>query len=97
MKRRQGAAEEISYWKNALQEGVDFVLSEGSRVKQLIQATASLSQPEVRKRELRALLKAGKELRCGNLVVVTLDHEATEVHGGARVRFVPLWKWLLRE
>jgi len=50
---------------------------------------------DTKKRELRALLKAGKELRCSNLMVITEDYEAEEKIKNKKVKFIPLWKWLL--
>ena len=50
---------------------------------------------ETKKRETKALLKASKELKCNNLLVITKDYEGEEKLGGKKVRFIPLWKWLL--
>jgi len=91
--RRSGV--ELHYWKNPLHEEVDFVVRNGIKTEQLIQVCCDLTDPDVRKRELRALLKAGRELRCGRLLVVTEDYDAIEKVKGRRVVFVPLWKWLL--
>ena len=49
----------------------------------------------IKERELKALVKASKELSCGNLKVITWDYEGEEELKGRRIRFVPLWKWLL--
>ncbi len=86
---------EIHYWKNALHEEVDFVLRNGARVEQLIQVCSDLTDPDTRKRELRALLKAGRELNCRRLLVITEDYDAVEKVRGSKVVFRPLWKWLL--
>ena len=49
-------------------------------------------------RELRALIKAGSDLGCPNLLVITERREGEEVitwdGKSATVTFVPLWKWL---
>jgi len=47
-------------------------------------------------REVNALLKASEELRCNSLQVITRDYEGIEEIKGKKVRFVPLWKWLLK-
>ena len=91
--RRPGV--ELHYWKNSLHEEVDFVVRNGTRVEQLIQVCSDLTDPDTRKRELRALLKAGRELRCSRLLVVNEDRDAVENVKGRRVVFTPLWKWLL--
>jgi len=86
---------ELHYWKNALHEEVDFVLRNGTRVEQLIQVCSDLTDPDTRKREVRALLKAGRELKCRRLLVITDDYDAVERTKGGTVVFIPLWKWLL--
>jgi hypothetical protein len=41
------------------------------------------------------LLIASKELHCNNLLVITRDYEAEEKIKGKKIKFIPLWKWLL--
>ena len=90
---------EIFYWKNEKNEEVDFVIKEGLKVKELIQVSYDIRNLDTRKREIRALLSASKELKCKNLVVITkdLDSEKEEEWFGTkrRVKYIPLWKWLL--
>ncbi len=82
---------QIYYYKSKEGYEVDFVIKKGLKVKQLIQVTDASSKEEIKKRELRALLKASKELQCKDLLVITWDYE-TEEDG---IKFMPLWKWLL--
>lgn len=86
---------EFYYWKDYSQKEVDFVIKEGLDIKQLIQVTYASSKDEINKREIKALLKASKELKCNNLVVVTWDHENEETVNKKKIKFIPLWKWLL--
>ncbi len=87
------------YWKNSQQEEVDFVVKQGTKIKQLIQVCYSLSNSETKNRGIRALLKAAKELKCKDLLVITSDKEGEEhiewfgIKG--KIKFIPLWKWLL--
>ncbi len=83
----------IYYWKSQLQEEVDFVVKEKESIRQLIQVCYDLEN--AKEREIKSLVKAGKELRCKNLMVITNDYEAEEKIKGKRIRFIPLWKWLL--
>lgn len=41
------------------------------------------------------MVKAGGELRCANLLVVTDSEEGEETVEGKKIRLIPLWKWLL--
>jgi len=86
----------IYYWKNKRGQEVDFVLKSQKKVKQLIQACYNLSDPETKNREIDSLLNAGKELNCNNLLVVTSDYEGEEKIDGEKIKFIPLWKWLLK-
>ncbi|MFA4647381.1 ATP-binding protein [Pyrococcus kukulkanii] len=81
---------EVYYWKDREGE-VDFVIKEGNKVIQLIQVTYELNDENYR-REVDALLRASKELKCNNLLIITWDQDET-LEGNIRV--VPLWKWLL--
>ncbi|NOZ81593.1 MAG: ATP-binding protein [Candidatus Micrarchaeota archaeon] len=86
---------EIYYYKDALQHEVDFVVKEGPGIKQLIQVTYASARDEIEKREIRALRKASKTLKCRDLFVITWDYEGEEVADRKKIKFVPLWKWLL--
>lgn len=96
LKRRK---EDSYYWKNSEKEEVDFVLKGDNKVKQLIQVCYDISDPNTKKRELRALLKASKDLECGNLLIINGDYsgeEKVEWFGiKGKVKFIPLWEWLL--
>lgn len=100
-KREVSCRRKIYYWKNIQQEEVDFVIVEGTKVVQLIQVCYDTSEIKVKEREVRALLKAGKELKCKRLLVVTGNYEAEEeiewfgLKG--KIEFIPLWKWLITD
>lgn len=88
--------ENLFYWMNDMQEEVDFVIKGERDVKQLIQVCYSTDEYETKRRETRALLKASKELKCKNLLVITENEEGEEEIEGKKISFVPLWKWLLQ-
>ncbi len=91
--------EEFFYWKNEKNEEVDFVIKKGSKIDSLIQVCYDLKSPGTLDREIRALLKASKELKCKNLVMINKDREEVlekEWFGiKGKIKFVPLWKWCL--
>ncbi|MEE9152314.1 MAG: ATP-binding protein [Thermoplasmata archaeon] len=86
---------EVYYWKDHQQNEVDFVLKKGPKVTQLIQVTYATIRDDVNERETKSLLKASKELRCRNLLVITWDFSGKEKIDGKEVSYVPLWSWLL--
>lgn len=96
LKRRD---EEIYYWKNQQQQEVDFVVRKGLRICKLIQVCYDVDNLDTKKREVRALISASRELKCKNLLVITMDKEGEEIFEWfgvkRKIKFVPLWKWLL--
>ena len=83
----------VHYYGGSGEKEVDFVVSESGRVVELIQVTLSLK--DARERELSAIIRAGRNLGCENLTVVTLEEEETIERDGRRINVVPLWKFLL--
>jgi len=81
---------------------VDFVISLHNKVRELIQVTYATNIDEIRNGELKALELArehkGIKHYNPNLTVITWDYEDVRTldNTGLRVRFVPLWRWLLK-
>ncbi len=90
---------ELYYWRNQQGEEVDFIVKRGTQVVELIQACYSLVREKTGNREIRALLRAGKELACNKLTVLTLreDKEVTHEWFGIKgvITYKPVAKWLL--
>lgn len=90
---------ELFYWRNQQNEEVDFVIKKGTQIVELIQACYLLENPKTRDREVRALLKTGKELGCNKLTILTLREEKQEIHEWfgikGTINYEPLGKWLL--
>jgi hypothetical protein len=82
---------EIYYWKDHLQREVDFIIKEGTEVKQLIQVTYASGRDEVKDREIKAIRKASWDLGCKAMKVITWDYDDKE----GSIEFVPMWKWLI--
>ncbi|MBW2968877.1 ATP-binding protein [Candidatus Woesearchaeota archaeon] len=95
LKRRQLTQQEIYYWKNSQHEEVDFVIKESMKIKQLIQVCYDIDDYTTKKREIKALLKASKELKCSNLLVITEDKTGKEKIKGKIINYISLWKFLL--
>ncbi|MEK6864665.1 MAG: ATP-binding protein [Nanoarchaeota archaeon] len=94
--KRHGA-EGVFYWMSVAQEEVDFVVKPKQKVEQLVQVCYSLELAETKKKEINALLKASRELKCGNLLVITENKEGEEKFGRKKIKYMPLWKWLLKQ
>lgn len=86
---------EIYYWKDVSGKEVDFVVKEGIEVKGLIQVTYASSKEEIAERELSALIKAMKEFKLKEGLILTEELEGEEEVNGYVIKYKPLWKWLL--
>ncbi len=93
--RRRKPLTEIFYYKNQQGEEVDFVIKEGGKIKQLIQVCYDIDDYETKKREVKALVKTGSELKCKNLIIITWDQKFEEIYKERKIKFVPLWEWLI--
>ena len=93
--RRLGKTSKIYYWRDYKQREIDFVVKQGSKITELIQVTYTSSGNKLADREIDNLLIASEDLLCNNLLVITWDYEAVETVKGKKIKFIPLWKWLL--
>jgi len=88
----------LYYWMNANRQEIDFVLLRSGKVIALIQVCTDLSDDKTRRREINALLIAGRDLACENRIILSMDeeHTKTEEWFGIRgtIQYIPLWKWL---
>jgi len=87
--------EEVYYWKNPQQEEVDFVVKEGLKIKKVIQVCYALDDHDTKKREVRSLLKALREFNLAEGIIITYDYEGEEEIQEKKIRYVPLWRWLV--
>lgn len=101
LQRRKIPSIELFYWKNIQQEEVDFVVKKGTEIKELVQVCKDINDTKAKQREIRALLKASKDLKCKNLLIITENYEAEEevewFNLKAKVKYIPIWKWLLEK
>ena len=90
----------LYYWKNAQHQEVDFALHHNGKVVALIQVCTDLADEKTRRREVNALLTAGRDLDCNNRIILSVEEELIKAEEwfGIRgdIRYIPLWKWLQR-
>ena len=92
LKRR---GKEVYYWKSKEGLEVDFLVKEGLKIKEAVQVCKELTDEKTKKREIKSLLAACKEFKLKSGIVITEDREREEKIENKKIRFVPLWKWLL--
>ena len=89
--KREG--KEIYYWKNKSE--VDFVVKEGIAVKELIQVSKNIKNKKTKEREIKGLIEAAKEFKQKEAKIITEDTEKEELIQNIKIKYIPLWKWLL--
>ncbi|MBI5624114.1 MAG: ATP-binding protein [Elusimicrobia bacterium] len=95
LRRRLPPQQDIHYWKSPEGIEADFVIREGLRVKDIIQAAYAIEDDKTKKREIQGLTACAEEFGLKNGTIITWGVEQVEDISGIKVRFVPLWKWLL--
>jgi predicted AAA+ superfamily ATPase len=86
---------QINYWRSPAGKEVDFVISRRGVITELLQVCCRTESPETDQREVGSLLAAAEATGCRNLTIIEWDREETRRLRGCRVRYVPVWKWLL--
>jgi uncharacterized protein len=88
----------IFFWKNNEQEEVDFVIQRGTKVSQLIQVCWSSADQRTKQREIRALLKASRDLKCNDLLIITYNEQSRQKASWygmeGEIEFIPAVEWL---
>ncbi len=86
LKRRE---KEFYYWQNSKKQEVDFIIK--NKKNSLTGINVSYAN-ELDEREIKGLLEFKKKFKkCRELIILTKDLEKKE----SRIKFIPLWKWLL--
>jgi hypothetical protein len=70
------------------------VLSNDSKVVELIQVSADISAVKTFNRETNALYRAADELRCNKLTLITLNENRTYSTNGKTINIVSILEWL---
>jgi uncharacterized protein len=94
--RRRGYG--LSYYRTRQGHEVDFVAVQKrgrSTARELYQACYTLDEPDVRQRELRAIIQTANYLKATRSRIITFNSEETITVEGVSVEVVPAWKWLL--
>ncbi len=91
------SGQEVYYWQNQKGHEVDFVTKKGLEPTQLVQVCYDLSDPETKEREINGLLAGMKNFEMDEGLIITSDKFGEEETEGKKVRYVPLWYWILEE
>jgi len=86
---------EVYYWRDKQGYEVDFIVVEGGKVTGVYQVSYSVREARTKTRETNALIRA---LICFDLnegTIITENQETEETLKGFRIRYMPVWKFLL--
>ncbi|MEI6155235.1 MAG: ATP-binding protein, partial [Deltaproteobacteria bacterium] len=83
---------EIFYYKAKVE--VDFLLTRGKKIHQLVQVTTNLREGQTMKREINALLIVSAELGCDNLLIINESIDEFRIVSEKKIRFITLRTWL---
>ncbi len=86
---------DVYYWKENGE--VDFLIKEGLKVKELIQVCQDLSDEKTKSREIKSLVEAAKIFKLKQVKVITEDHYEEQRIKKIKIKFIPLWLWLLEK
>jgi len=86
----------INYWQasNGKHE-VDFVISQGKKIESIIQVCYNLDNQQTKKREINGLLKCMRELNLKEGYIINDQLTKEEIIEDKKIKYIPLWKWLL--
>ena len=90
--------EEIYYFKTEQGYEVDFLIKEREQITHLIQVSQTLQDEKTKKRELRALLKASKELKHTDntkLYLITMDNSSVELIDDVEIEILNVIEWCI--
>jgi len=91
-RRKNQTLNDVYYHKNGYE--IDFVLVANNKVVELIQVSVDISSQKTFNREVNALFRAAKELRCNNLTLITLNEDRTYTVDSQSINIVSILKWL---
>ena len=74
---------------------VDFVVFDKKGIREGIQVCYDIEDPDTYRRETDALVKFAKKYGCSDLKVITYDTEYEESVRSKKIKFIPLYKYLL--
>lgn len=95
LKRKLPQNQEINYWKKPNGAECDFVIREGLDIKKLIQVVYEIKDEKTRKREINGIMECAKEFGLDEGLIITKDYEGMEKIQNKKIKYIPLWKWLL--
>lgn len=95
LRRKKMSETDIFYYRTSYE--IDFVVSQGIEVKELIQVSANIDNEKTFKRECAALIKGNVDLRCNNLTLITYGESKEHEIKGVKINEINIIEWLIEK
>lgn len=73
----------------------DFLVKEALKIKEAIQVSLNLYNPQTKKREIQGVMEALNAYKLDRGLILTLEEEDVLNINGKKIIIKPVWKWLL--
>lgn len=93
VRRGYDTEKSLFYYRSRNDKETDFVTRQGVRVESLIQVCYDLTSERTLKREVDSIIECAEELRCSNLIIVTMNEERMIEKNGYEIKVVPIDKF----
>lgn len=93
VRRGYDTEKSLFYYRSRNDKETDFVTRRGTHVDSLIQVCYDLSSEKTLKREIDSLVECAGELKCENLVIVTMNEERVMEKDGHIINVIPIFKF----
>ncbi len=91
LRRQKG----VFFHRNAVE--CDFVVMEKEEVREALQVTLSLADPDTREREIKGLLAACKRFKLDRGFIISREEEEEFSKDGVDIKVIPAYKYLLEK
>ena len=95
LKRRTQGQVQIHYWKNTEGLEVDFVVKQGTNIKEIIQVSYDLDDEKTRTREIGSAIACAKEFESKKAIIITKDEKRELIQDDIKIKIIPLLDWFL--
>jgi len=93
VRRGYNPEKSLFYYRSRNDKETDFVTRGGTHVESLIQVCYDLTSPKTLKREVDSLVECAEELKCSQLLIVTMNEERVIEKNGYQIKVVPICKF----
>ncbi len=93
VRRGYDTEKSLFYYRSRNDKETDFVTRRGTHIDSLIQVCYDLSSEKTLRREVDSLIECAGELKCENLVIVTMNEERVIEKNGHEIKVVPIHKF----